>query len=454
MKRTEQKFLKYIDEQELINPGDKILVGFSGGPDSVFLLYMLYKFKVRLKITLSAVHIHHNLRGKEADEDEEFCRIFCQDNKIPFLKVKKNVRAFSKKNNFSLEEAGRIIRYEEFRKILRQNKLDKIATAHNANDNTETVLLNLIKGTGLDGISGIPVKRENVIRPILCFTRDEILSYLKNQNIQFRSDKTNEQSDYERNYLRNKVLPLIKERLNPSIDNALMISSENFRNIKDYILNTEKDFFNRIESDSSGKIKIRVEDLKIVKESLQGFLLKTLLERKLKIQVFSKDVRKLFSLITAQTGKKVELSGNIVVIKEREYLKIIPVKNYEQDFSAKISIGETINTPEGLFSIKKCDRNSIIYSNYKNKEYISADQITSEFIIRKWKPGDSFHPLGMRGSKKISDFLNEQKVESFGKKRHLILLNNNKIVWVVGLRIDDRFKITPSTQQLLELCLN
>ncbi len=454
MERTEQKFLKFIDDQSLISPGEKLLVGLSGGPDSVFLLHLLNKFRSRLKIEISAIHINHGLRGKDADEDENFCREYCLNRNIDIESVKKNVRSFSKRNSFSLEEAGRILRYREFNKALKRKNLDKIVTAHNANDNTETVLLNLIKGTGLDGISGIPVKRENIIRPILCFTKEDILGYLNRNEISFRIDKSNEEFNFERNYLRNKILPLIKDRLNPSVDSAILISSENFRSIKDYILVNETETFKNIKKDSSGNLRIWIEDLKSTKVALRGFLLKTLLERELNIQIFSNDIKKIFSLVNAQAGKQIELSGGIMVFREREYLKIITGFHNAEDYTVKISIGENTNTPAGELSIKKCDRSSPVYSNNKNKEYISADAVSDEFTIRRWKEGDSFYPLGMRGSKKVSDFLNEQKVESSGKKNHLILLNENKVVWVIGLRIDDRFKITSSTQKILELCLN
>ncbi len=454
MERTEQKFLKFIDENELIRPGEKILVGFSGGPDSVLLLHLLHKFSRRLKIEVYALHIHHGLRGKDADEDEKFCRYFCLNRKIEFSSVRKRVKSFSKRNKFSLEEAGRIIRYKEFSRFIKEKKLDKIATAHNANDNTETVLLNLIKGTGLDGISGIPVKRESIIRPVLCLTREEILIYLDRNNINFRIDKSNDDSNFERNYLRNEVLPLIKERLNPSIDKTVLVSSENFRNIKDYIYKSESETFKKIARISEDSFLIAVEDLKNAEESLKGLLLKNLLEREFKIPLFSRDIRKIFSLAEAQVGHKVELSGGTVVFKERGYLKVINRFNDIGDFQMNIRVGERKNTPGGKISIRRCNRESLKYSNNKNKEYITADSISTEFIIRRWKDGDTFRPLGMKGSKKISDFLNEQKVESSGKKNHLILLNKDTVVWVIGLRIDDRFKVTSSTQKILELCLN
>ena len=251
------------------------------------------------------------------------------------------------------------------------------------------------------------------------------------------------------------MLPLLKDRLNPSLDSAILISSENFRNIKDYILTSEKEAFNKIDKDSSGNIRIFIEDIRTVKKSLRGFLLKNLLEKELKGPVFSRDIKKIFSLITAQTGKYVELSRGIVVFKERRYLKIISGKNRERDdYNENIYIGETRIIPAGMFSIKKCDRDSIVYSNNKNKEYISADGVSTEFTIRRWREGDSFQPLGMSGFKKISDFLNEQKVESSCKKNHLILMNRKKVVWIIGLRIDNRFKVTSSTQKILELCLN
>jgi tRNA(Ile)-lysidine synthase len=453
MEKIEQKFLKFIDDHSLIIPGEKILAAFSGGPDSVFLLYLLDKYKRRLKIEIAAIHVNHMLRGKEAAEDEKFCGEFCIKRGIKFQSVKKRVRTFAERNNISLEEAGRNIRYKEFEKVLKRSNSHKIATAHNANDNTETILLNLIKGTGIDGISGIPVQRENIIRPILNLTKEEILSYLKRNKISFRIDKTNEESNYERNFLRNRIIPLIKQKLNPSLDTAILNSSENFKNIRDYILQNEREHFG-IARSSNGALRILIEEFEKEDRLLRNLLLKNMLERELNQPVFSGDIKKINTLINAHAGKRIELSGSIIVYRERGYLKFIYEQMPGNEYSIKIRIGEIKSTPAGKISIKKYDKESISYSNNKNKEYISADNAGSEFIIRRWKPGDSFFPLGMKGSKKISDFLNEQKVESSVKKNHLILINNNNVVWVIGQRIDERFKITPTTRKILELCLN
>jgi tRNA(Ile)-lysidine synthase len=205
------------------------LVAFSGGSDSVFLLEFLLKYKRRFKIDLAAFHLNHNLRGKEAKIDERFCKNLTAQKKIPFFSTSKNVKLFAKRNRMSLEEAGRELRYGELLKIAKTHNYKKIATAHNADDNTETVLLNLIKGTGIRGLSGIPERREEIIRPILVLTKKEILDYLHNKKIKYRTDSSNIKNDYQRNYLRNEVIPLIKDKLNPQFDSAVFRTSEIIR---------------------------------------------------------------------------------------------------------------------------------------------------------------------------------------------------------------------------------
>ena len=177
MKSIEEKVLLFIAEKKLISQNDKIVVGLSGGADSVFLLSFLNKFKKKFNLSLIAVHLNHKIRGKEADDDESFCIKFCEELNIPLFLKKKNIKAYAKKKKLSLEEAGRDIRYKLFSEVAVKEKCTKIATAHHQSDNTETVLLNLIKGSGLNGAAGIPERRGNIIRPLLTLTKDEILSY-------------------------------------------------------------------------------------------------------------------------------------------------------------------------------------------------------------------------------------------------------------------------------------
>ena len=238
IKTIDQKILKFIDEETLLSKGDQVLVALSGGADSVFLLsFLLKSVKKQFDLRLSAFHLNHNLRGKEAIDDEKFCRGFTRQNNVEYFSASKKVNAFAIKNKLSVEEAGRKLRYSQLECIAKKNGFNKIATAHIANDNTETILLNLIKGTGLKGIAGIPVKRSNIIRPILNVTKDEILSYLGKKKIPYRIDSSNLSSEYERNFLRNEIIPKLKAKLNTKLDIAMLKSSKVFRSISSVLEN-------------------------------------------------------------------------------------------------------------------------------------------------------------------------------------------------------------------------
>lgn len=263
MKSVEEKVLLFIAGEKLIKQNDKILVGFSGGADSVFLLSFLKKFQKKFNLSLVAVHLNHNLRGKEANEDESFCKNFCAALNIPIIIKKKNVKAFAQKNKLSLEEAGRKIRYKLFDEVAAKEQCTKIATAHHQSDNTETVLLNLVKGSGLNGAAGIPAKRGNIIRPLLGVTKDEIFSYLKNKKILFRNDSSNEQNDFQRNYLRNKIVKNLKEEINPKLDEKIFNFSSAVKDVLSFVDSMLEESFRLIQFDKKGECKIPLSLLKL-----------------------------------------------------------------------------------------------------------------------------------------------------------------------------------------------
>jgi tRNA(Ile)-lysidine synthase len=455
MKKTEQKVLKFIDENSLISKGEKIIVAFSGGPDSVFLLYFLKKFHNRFNISLSAFHLNHMIRGKDADLDESFCGNLCRKLNIPFYSVKKNVIQYARKNKISVEEAGRIIRYAELDKIIKKTCFDKIATAHHLNDNAETVLLNLFKGTGLKGISGIPPVRNNIIRPVLIVSKDEILRYLSEENLQFRIDKSNEVLDYERNFIRHQLLPSIKQHLNPSVESALFNSSRNFRHIYSYLTNKTMNELNHIAPDKN-ELRIPLTELKILDDELLTFALKELTSRNFSVNLTFNNINALKNLIVKDTGIKLKVSNDLIVYKERKDLIFSKNVDYPEPITVfeELVIGEEKVAGDLIISVKHVEIEKIYPGQVKTREFISADAIFgNKFIIRNWQQGDRFFPFGMKGSKKLSDFLNEIKIESFKKKDQLLLVNGRKIVWVIGHRIDDRFKIKKDTQKVLELCM-
>jgi tRNA(Ile)-lysidine synthase len=454
-KTTDQKALKFIDENNLIQKSDKILVAFSGGADSVFLLHFLSKFRKRFGIEVAAFHLNHKLRGKSADADEKFCIQFCSKHKIELVHISNDVKTLSKKMKLSIEETAREIRYSELKNASHKLKCNKIATAHNASDNVETILLNFIKGAGLKGLSGIPVKRENIIRPILCLSSEEIREYLRQNNISFRIDKTNLDSDYERNFLRNEIIPKLKERLNPRLEEKISNTAKIIYEVNSFV----KSRIKKLESKSSkffgDEIRVDTKALSKIDKSLSGIFLKSLIENKFDIELSSENIYSLIELLDLQTGRTVNLKKNILAAKERNKI-VIRQKNLQKREKSvyKIEAGQRLNIGESVISINEINRKMIKFTSDKSIEFISGDGLGKTFEIRKWKDGDKFQPIGMQGTKKISDFLSDEKIPSYRKREHLVLTNSGIIIWVIGLRIDERFKVTKEVKKILKLTIN
>jgi len=451
MNATEQKVLRFIKENDLIKTNDKILIALSGGPDSIFVLHFFNKYKNKFKIELSAVHINHLLRGQESDRDEMFCEAVCKELVIPFYFYRKNVKALAKRKNLSIELAAREVRYSAFQKLAKENKSDKIVTAHTADDNVETVFLNLIKGAGLNGIAGIPVKRGNIIRPILCLTKTEILNYLESNQFEYRIDQSNLSNEFERNFLRNEIIPLIS-KLNPSLDKAILNTSVNLQGLINE-LNLDKDETDlRFKKNEFVKIPITYFAKKNKKISLH--LLKNVLDKNFGVKFQSTDIKKIKSLVDNQAGKSEELSAGLVALRSRNEILIKHKTEKPKLISKQIKAGEKVKIGNKTLSIEKINPVNIRIIKDSNIEFISADGLQSIFHIRNWKNGDKFNPIGMKGTKKVSDYLNDIKMDSFEKKNQLVLLNNNKIVWIIGKRLDDNFKITSTTKKALKLIIS
>ncbi len=453
MKATEQKILRFIKENELCFPGEKVLVALSGGPDSVFLLHFLNKFKNKFKIEIGVVHINHRLRGNDSERDELFCKAICDELSVPFYILRKDIKSYSKKNKISLEVAGRKIRYEFFEKISSENKYDKIVTAHNADDNAETVLLNLIKGTGIKGIAGIPVKRNNIVRPILSLTKKEILDYLNENQFEYRVDESNLSNDFERNFLRNEVIPLIQKNINPAFSNSALNTSLNLQRLNLGLASIVSGLKSTVKVKFNRSVIIPVDFIKSENKFIISYTIKELIDENFSVKLEFNDLKKIFMLVKKQSGKSEELSENLIALKERNEIRIVKKSALKNSNEKKISTGSEIKIARKTFSIFEVTRSEVKIGKSKNIEYISADGLSSDFIVRTWTEGDKFFPIGMQGSKKISDYLNDIKINSFEKNEQHVLENNGSIVWVIGKRLDDRFKLTPNTKKVLKLCL-
>lgn len=452
MKKIEEKVIKFISSRSLISRGDKILVALSGGPDSVFLLYFLNKFINKYKIKPGAFHLNHKLRGKNSEADQKFCRALCKNLNVPLYEASVNVQSVARKKKTSVEEAGRFTRYRLLNKVALKYGFNKIATAHIKDDNSETLILNLIKGSGLTGMTGIPDKRDNIIRPILCLTKKEILDYLNSQKIDFRLDESNLSVEYERNYLRQNIIPLIKDRLNPSLDETLFNSSFIFKSLKDFIDRLVTEVTAALVTSNKNKLIINIQEPKKYHPFLFAETLRSSVLENWNISLSSEDVNRTLKLLSSQSGTFLELQNELMIFRDRGELIIRKKQSKEIKEVYSIIPDQTIKTNDGKFSVKFIEQQKIQFKADTNVEYISADHISEKLILRIWQAGDRFIPLGMKGEKKVSDFLIDIKMSRFDKQKQYVLTDGNKIIWLVGKRIDNRYKITDKTKKVIELC--
>ncbi len=450
-KTVEQKVINFIKSQKLIEPQDNILIALSGGADSVFLLTFLSKFKNLFKISVSAAHINHSLRGHEANLDQEFSRNICKKMGIPFFTRRVYVKSFAKKNGLSIEEAARNLRYASLKKIAKKNDINKIATAHNIDDNAETVLFNLARGSGISGMAGIPYKRENIIRPVLILSKSEITEYLQNRKIPFSVDSTNFDDSFSRNFIRNQIIPSLRENINSSFSESVFKFSDIFKNysrmISSLLQNAEKEF-TRFENDT---LTIDLTITEHYTDVLISEILKNLLQKYFSVEFNFKDSLKLNALLANQTGKRILFKNNLTAVRERNSIVLFVKKTNSGTIEHQFSLNESVETKIGVLRITKLRNKNNNYTFNQFSEIISADNLEDIFILRSWKNGDKFIPLGMKNFKKVSDFLTEQKVPSNKKKEQLVLINGNKIIWVVGHRIDNRFRILKNSKKIFRL---
>jgi tRNA(Ile)-lysidine synthase len=440
--------INFIKKHNLIENNSKLLIALSGGPDSVFSLHFFHQFKNKYKIELIAAHVNHNLRGNDSEKDQLFCERICNELKIPIFIKSVDVKKFARKNSQSIEEAARNLRYNFFEEISNQEKVDYIITAHNSDDNTETILLNLIKGTGLSGLSGIPIKRGKIIRPILSLSKKEIVEFLELNKINFRIDKSNYEINFERNKLRNVVIPEI-EKINPSLNSTLRNFSKNISSINIFIQQEINKLFKKFVKKNENQFIVNEKLFSRENVLISSLVIKKLFDEHLKIPFTSNDSEKVKNLVDLQKGTVVKLKTAVKVIREEKSINFFTEEEqFNDEIKIRLNSSHKIDDYEILI-----EEISEINKNSNFSEIISGDKTEDIFILRRWKIGDKFIPLGMKNFKNISDFLTDKKVKSSSKKNHLILTNRNEIVYVVGLRIDERYKLTKNTKRKIGICL-
>lgn len=444
-------FQEYIHNNHLIERGEKILVSVSGGIDSMALLDLSAKLKTRLKIEIAVAHFNHQLRGKESDEDEAFVRSASKEYGFDCYVENADTNRIAENEKLSIQEAARNLRYAFFTKLRRSIGFQKIATAHNADDNAETIILNILRGSGIHGLTGIPVFKKDtlIIRPLLFAQRETIREYVESNQIKFREDSSNLKSDYTRNFLRNELLPLIRDNINPNFTKAIGRTSEIFNQLEEYIQKEIETVLKQIiilRTDNEMGIDLVVfqNQPTFIQEHLLLFLAKEFTSSEIEFNT----IKSMLSISQAETGSYCSLPKEKIFYRDRKRL-IFTRTSHFAPFSYSIKLDKKYNFDTFIFESSTAASPEI--TNDPNIEYIDGAKLGDDIIIRSWVEGDRFIPLGMKEEKKLSDFFIDRKIPLFKKHSIPILLSDDKIVWVCGIRLDDRFKISDQTKHYIRL---
>lgn len=455
-----EKFLSTINEHNLIEKGDGVVVGVSGGPDSICLLHLFWTIKDEYELKLYAVHLNHQFRGLEAEKDAKYVKTFCDNLKIPSFIYTKDVSDYAHKNSMTDEEAGRELRYSCFYEIANKKNAKKIAVAQNMNDQAETVLMRLMRGAGIDGLTAIDYKRDDrIIRPLLDVERDKIEKYCEENKLNPRIDKTNQESIYTRNRVRLELIPYIEKHFNKNIKSTLCRTAKHLREDSDFINIIASEAYNEVVMETEEEVRIDCNKFKEFHSAIKNRIIRKgirSISGELK-DVESRHIQLILEFIqNGKTGTKIDLPNNISGVLEYEtlILKKSVASEKQKDFEYKMPIGKKLFIDELEVSISTRVLNiSEVedHSKEKYKKYLDFHKVTKDIIIRNRRNGDSFVPLGMSGRKKLKDFFIDEKIPR--EKRHKIILicDGEEIMWIVGYRISNKYKIDKKTKKVLEI---
>jgi tRNA(Ile)-lysidine synthase len=432
--------LKTIKENGLIAIGDRIIIGLSGGPDSLAMTHALLKLKVPYGLELYTVHVNHMFRGEHADADEVFVRAYCKENDLPCFVFNVDVMSKAKELGISFEEAGRNVRYEKFEEVLKQVAANKIAIAQNKNDTIETFFINLFRGSGVDGLASIDYMRDDrIIRPILDVSRAEIELYCVHNKLEPMRDHTNDENDYMRNKIRNEFLPHIRETFNPSIDETIGKTIQIMKSEKVFWMAHRVRLFDAVCKWVEGDIHIEQIAFERLLESEKHQLLRyCILQMRGTLKNVSYDtVSRMTDL--GRTGAICEIDKEFSIVKQYGALVL-----YENNRKRAVRTFDLFAKSISRDEMEK-------YKFNKTCVAIDKDTVVGALHVRTRKDGDRFVPQGMNGHKKLKDFYIDEKVPKNERDNIHLVCDDEKIIWIENMRLDDRCKITETTNNIMIL---
>ena len=437
----QEKLEAFISENNLFCKNDRILIALSGGVDSVVLATLMKK----CNYSICLAHCNFHLREEESNRDEAFVRSWAKENGVELFVKEFDTFSYMKENKLSLEMAARDLRYQWFDSLLKEYGFSYLATAHHLDDSIETFFINLLRGTGIAGLHGIQAKNDKIIRPLLFATREEILSYAKENSISFVEDSTNSETKFTRNKIRHNLFPVLRE-LNPNFEFALKKDIEHLRDtefvfrreiekVKQEIIEKEKDVF-----------KIRIEKLQEL-TPLNIYLYEILSEYGFN----ETNINDILLCLNENSGKQF-FSKTHRLLKDRQYIFIDKIKDESKNdfFLINQEQGSLIYPLRMQMEVMR-DLKFVNISKSKNIAMLDFDLLKFPLVLRKWRQGDCFVPFGMKKEKKLSDYFTANKYSLIDKENQWILCSEEKIIWIVGERIDNRFRISNTTKNILKI---
>lgn len=436
-----QKFAEHIAQEQLFSNGDKILLTVSGGVDSTVLAELFH----RTGLNFGIAHCNFQLRGSDSLRDQNFVENLAVKYHVPLHLTTFETTAFAKEKHLSIEEAARNLRYGFFEEIRQKLSYRYIATAHHCNDSIETFFINLLRGTGITGLHGIRPKNGNIIRPLLPFTRSEILGFALENGIDFCEDCTNNDTTFLRNRIRHTLVPILKE-ISPAFERTMQQNIEHLAEVEAIYKNSVKEKQQQILQHSGNKViipKNKIEELDNPR---------TYLFEMLRPFGFNASTTENILQIMNGTSGKLFHSGTHTLLLDRSDIIIKP---NEESESREFPIDENTECTENPICLIISKSENYASQNTKtspNEITVDAKKIQYPLKLRKWQAGDRFQPFGMKGCRKVSDFFKDLHLSRFEKERKWILCNaDNHIIWIVGMRMDDTFKVTPETKKILKI---
>lgn len=432
-----KKFKKHLDQKLSFLKEGKLLIAISGGVDSIVLAHLCHK----LDLNFALAHCNFNLRGDESDADQDFVFEWAESLGVEVFIEHFNTTQYAEDFKVSTQMAARELRYNWFEDLMNQLQFDIVLTGHHADDNLETFLINFIRGTGLDGLTGIPEVNAHIVRPLLPFSRVDIKTYAKQHNLSWREDSSNASTKYLRNKLRHDLVPILKD-INPQLLQSFNHTIECLKDSKAIVDDRIDAVSDSIIDDVSDfEIRLNISEIKKLNHP------KAYLFELLKDYGFT-EWNDVIHLLDAQSGKQV-FSETHRLIKDREYILLSDINpNLDPGVITVSDCDDKIKTPVGTLFFEKVTQ---IGDCGPNIIYVDCKKLKFPLTLRHWEEGDYFHPLGMKGKKKVSKYFKDEKMSLLDKEQTLLLCSGDYVIWVVGKRADARFKISDKTKNFTKI---